>query len=83
MAAGGDTAETSGWADKLLRCVGSSHFRLKWGTSAFQSSISAYPGTVCLVVLETSQPCNWESSTLHSLFPSCSWVNVYGSDRVV
>lgn len=57
---------------------------LRWGpSSTFQSSIRDYPEIAGFVVLETSQPCHRESSTSHRLFSSRSWVNVYGSDRVV
>lgn len=46
------TAETSGWEEKLWQCAGSFYIMLEWGTaSAFWSSISAYPGPVCLVVV--------------------------------
>lgn len=73
--ASGSTEETSGWEDKLLQGVGSFYFILRWRTSAFWSSISAYPGPACLVVPQVSQPCNRERSTVHRLFSSCIWVN--------
>lgn len=50
-------------------------------SSVFQSCISAYPGPVCLLVLETSEPWKRESSTWYRLFLPAAG-SVFGSDRV-